>query len=184
MAGVSLKREDGALVLTAALDCPVGQARSLAVSCAVWPCEAVGGGASIRWPNHVVKDGADLCAIECRATGDDRIVLTYRPRGALPLPEEDLFDRVASAAERDLADFPHNSAALLTRYCERCDTIMKFVDTTYRGMPLYGFAFAVDKHGGLMVMTQESHTVVTLYGGEAAIVGKRDPEPPDLPVMA
>ena len=94
-------------------------------------------------------------------------------------------ERVVSAAVRDLEWFPENRADLIQAYCEHCRTVMKFVDVTYRGMPLYGFAFAVDRHGGLMVMTQESHTVVTVYGGEAVIVKKEDAPAnvPDLPVM-
>ncbi len=92
---------------------------------------------------------------------------------------------VIDAAVPALEGYPENQADLLAKYCEQCLTVMKFVNVTYRGVPLYGFAFAVDKHGGLMVMTQESRTVVTLYGGEAEIVKKEDaPEDvPDVPAM-
>ncbi len=176
--------EDG-FALRAALACPMGEARCLAVAAASWVREAVGGGAGILWPNHVVLDGRRVCAITCRASGDE-IIFSFRPAPeAVPLAPEVFLARVLEAAGRDLADYPSNRPELMQRYCEHCRTVMKFVNVVYRGMPLYGFAFAVDRHGGLMVMTQESRTVVTLYGGEAEIVKKgEEPESsPDLPVM-
>ena len=127
-----------------------------------------------------------MCAVTCRATAGGTLVFTFRPDPAvLPVPAEDFRAGVLAAAVPALTGYPENRADLLTAYCEHCRTVMKFVHTAYRGMPLYGFAFAVDKHGGLMVMTQESRTVVTLYGGEAEIVRREDgpEETPELPPM-
>lgn len=180
----AVTRDGASFSLTARLACPVSGARCLAVCAASWVRDAVGGDASIRWPNHVIYHEETVCAIECRATSDDSIMLTFRPdEEHIPLPAETFAERVLRAAAADLDAYPANRAELLSRYCEHCDTVMKFVDVTYRGMPVYGFAFAVDKHGGLMVMTQESRTVVTVYGGEARIAGGREQELPELPPM-
>ena len=87
------------------------------------------------------------------------------------------------AALASLAEgFPENSAELIQGYCNHCRTLMKFVDTVYRGMPVYGFAFAVDKFGGLMVMTQQSRSVVTVYSGRAELA-QDEPQQPDMPIM-
>lgn len=179
------KTETG-FVITAKLSCPVGQARCLAVTAASWVRDAVGGEASILWPNHVVLGERRVCAITCRATGDNEIMLTFTPDpGTQDVLPADFAGRVSAAAERDLSGYPDNRAALLQTYCSRCRTVMRFVNVNYRGMPVHGFAFAVDKHGGLMVMTQKSRTVITLYGGEAKLVEQGDvpEELPDLPVM-
>ena len=179
------KKENG-FAVTAKLDCPVGQARCLAVTAASWVRDAVGEGASILWPNHVVLGEKRVCAITCRATGNDEIMLTFAPEPAASdvLPG-DFAEQVSAAAERDLAGYPDNRAELIQAYCRHCRTVMRFVNVNYRGMPVHGFAFAVDKHGGLMVMTQKSRTVITLYGGEAKIVEQGDvpEEIPDLPAM-
>ncbi len=184
--GFMIEDIDGGFALTAALSCPLGQARCLAMTAASWVRDAVGGEAYILWPNHARLGEEDLCAITCRATAENNIMLTFKPKvEVLPVSAEVFMERVVSAAVRDLEGFPENRADLIQAYCEHCRTVMKFVNVTYSGMPLYGFAFAVDKHGGLMVMTQESRTVVTLYGGEAEIVKKRE-EPdgtPELPNM-
>lgn len=181
--GYALSEADGGFTLRARLRCPMSQARCLAVTAASWVRGAVDGPAKIQWPNHVVVDEKRVCSIECRASGDN-IMLTFRPidAGAGILPE-DFTERVVAAAVTAIEGYPNNRPALLQEYCEHCVTVMKFVDTTYRGVPVYGFAFAVDKHGGLMVMTQESHTILTLYGGEATVVGKREQDMPELPPM-
>ena len=163
--------------LVVPLPCPMSEARCLAVTAASWVREAAGGFARIRWPNHVLLEGQPVCAIQCRATAAGEIVFTFRPDvSVLPVSAEAFRSAVCRAAARDLAGFPENYSTLLAIYCEGCDTVMKHVDVTYRGMPLYGFAFAVDRHGGLMVMTQESRTVVTIYGGEARIVPREGEE--------
>lgn len=180
------ERTENRLTITAKLRCPVSRARCLAVTAASWVRDAVGEGAFILWPNRVILGEKPICAITCRATADDEIMLTFEPEaGALPIALDVFEERVTAAAAAAVEGYPENQPALLQAYCEHCRTVMKFVNVTYRGMPLYGFAFAVDKHGGLMVMTQESHTVVTVYGGEAEIV-KKGEEPdtaPDLPNM-
>ena len=184
--GFSCETAEGGFTLAAPLRCPVSEARCLAMVCASWVRAAVGADAAILWPNHVVLDGRRVCAVTCRATAGGTLVFTFRPDPAvLPVPAEDFRAGVLAAAVPALTGYPENRADLLTAYCEHCRTVMKFVHTAYRGMPLYGFAFAVDKHGGLMVMTQESRTVVTLYGGEAEIVRREDgpEETPELPPM-
>lgn len=182
--GYTVERAGGGFLLTAPLRCPLAQARCLAVTAASWVREAVGGDAEIHWPNHVLVDGTRVCGIECRAR-DKKIMLTFTPDAqAIPEPVGAFAEKVVRAAVSALEGYPENQPELLQKYCEHCVTVMKFVNTTYRGVPLYGFAFAVDKHGGLMVMTQESRTVVTLYGGEVRIAKKGEgPETPAVPDM-
>ena len=182
----SLQITESGFSVAAELDCPVSEARCLAMVCASWVREAVGGEAKILWPNHVTLGERRVCTVTCRAVGGNEIMLTFEPdREALSIPREIFAERVSAAAERDLAGYPGNRAELIQAYCRHCRTVMQYVNVTYRGVPLYGFAFAVDRHGGLMVMTQSSRTVVTLYGGEAKIVRKEDApvETPDLPPM-
>lgn len=182
--GYTVEAADGGFLLTARLRCPLHQARCLAVTAASWVRDAVGGEAEIHWPNHVALNGERVCGIECRAK-DDKIMLTFKPAAqAVPEPFGAFAEKVIRAAVTALEGYPDNQPELLQKYCEHCVTVMKFVDTTYRGVPLYGFAFAVDRHGGLMVMTQESRTVVTLYGGEVRLAKKgEEPETPAVPAM-
>ena len=182
----TLQKTENGFVLAARLECPVSEARCLAMVCASWVRAAVGGEAKILWPNHVRVGEKCVCAITCRATGENEIMLTFEPDNeVLSVTLETFAERVAAEAERDLSGYPDNRAELIQAYCRHCATVMQYVNVTYRGVPLYGFAFAVDRHGGLMVMTQSSRTVVTLYGGEAKIVRKDEVpvEIPDFPPM-
>ncbi len=175
--------EDG-FSLTAPLPCPAEEARCLAVAAASWVREAAGGIGKIHWPNHVVAEEKRICAVRCRAGADGTVTFTFRPDvSALPVPPEGFAAGVCRAAAEALEGYPENRPALITRYCEECATVMQYVRTTYRGVPIFGFAFGVDRHGGLMVMTQESRTVVTIYGGEAEITDKDGglDMPPELP---
>lgn len=183
-AGYEAETVDEGFRLTARLHCPLSQARCLAVTAASWVRDAVGGDAKIHWPNHVMVGETRVCGIECRAK-DDRIMLTFKPdMQTISEPVGTFAEKVVRAAVSALEGYPENQPALLQKYCEHCITVMKFVNTTYRGVPLYGFAFAVDKHGGLMVMTQESHTVVTLYGGDVRLAQKDgEAEMPEMPRM-
>ena len=175
------EREDG-FSITARPDCAAGEARCLAVAAATWVLEAVGNGAEILWPNHVVLEGRRVCGITCRAS-EGAVVFAFQPElSAVPVSPEAFRTGVLEAASAALESYPANRPELMQRYCEHCLTVMKHVNVTYRGMPVYGFAFAVDRHGGLMVMTQESRTVITLYGGEAEIAEREErtggiPEP-------
>ncbi len=87
--------------------------------------------------------------------------------GRVETSREALLEKITRRLTEILSGYPENREALLEEYARRCCTLGRMVDVTYRGMPLYGFAFAVDKHGGLMLMTQENRTVVTVYSGEA-----------------
>lgn len=178
--GYTYETTEEGFSLTVPLTCPVGEARSLAVTAALWVRDAVGGTARIHWPNHVIADGKRVCAVRCAALSAGGLRFDFHPSPEVGLPA-DFAAAVCRNAAEAMAGYPENRPQLLQRYCEFCDTVMKFVDTSYRGMPIYGFAFAVDRHGGLMVMTQESRTVLTIYGGEAVIADKRDQQPPDLP---
>lgn len=171
---------EGGFSLACWPDFPLGQARCLAVTAASWVRDALEEGAVIRWPNHVTLAGERVCPLECRATEAGELRFTFRP---VPGVDGESFRRaVTDAAGEALAGYPENRSALIQRYCEHCDTVMKFVKTVYRGVPVYGFAFAVDKHGGLMIMTQESRTVITVYGGEVTPADRDDgPESPAPP---
>ena len=183
---IRVETKENGFSLCARLRCPVSEARCLAVTAASWVREAAGGEAFILWPNRVLRGKEPVCSLQCRATGDNEIMLTFEPsREVLGPAAEGFAGRVAALAERDLAGYPENRPELIAAYCAHCRTVMKYAEVTYRGLPLRGFAFAVDKHGGLMVMTQESRTVVTVYGGEARLIPKEEArsEPPELPVM-
>lgn len=155
------------------------QRRSLGAAAASCLCNAVGGGAYILWPGDIML-GDTLAARVTYTLREDDVLLVFDADAAHAAPTLEA-DVTAALAER-AAGFPENNAALIQEYCDRCRTLMKFVDTTYRGMPVYGFAFAVDKFGGLMVMTQESRTVVTIYSGRAELA-KDEPQQPDVPLM-
>ena len=164
--------------------CPPAEARSLAVIAGRFAADAIGGGAVIHWPTSIVLSGKCVCRVRCRAR-DDSMVFRFSVDPACladrtePDPGQIMADTASSLAAAAAA-CPDGLPGLLQSYCEKCVMLMKFVDVTYRGMPLYGFAFAVDKNGGLMVMTQESHTVVTVYSGEAKLA-EREPEQPEMP---
>lgn len=166
--------------------CSPGEARSLAVIAGRFAADAIAPKAVIHWPNHVVLGEARVCKIRCRAR-DNVMVFTFsldtdRISADLSVQKDPkvIVSDIAAALARAGADCPDGLPKLMQAYCEKCAMLMKFVEVTYRGMPLYGFAFAVDKNGGLMVMTQESHTVVTVYSGEAKLA-QREPDMPEMP---
>lgn len=192
--GRSFSSEEGGLYFSIAVkpDCPFEESFSLPSAAAVCAQKAIGGKAEIKWPNDILVEGKKVCGILCEAV-NGVIVLGFgvNLKNELPgdLPDagrvegEPLTIMTAIVDEllRLLADYPENRPAIIQTYCEHCMTLMKHVDVIYRGMPLYGFACAIDKNGGLMVMTQESRTVVTIYSGEATIVKKRDGDDPVVP---
>ena len=180
--GLTLSETEAGFALALRPAFPMTEARCLAVVCALWVREAAGGNGKLFWPNRVEMEGEPVCAVTCRAAASGELIFSFAPTPALPVSAASFARDVASAAAQDLAAYPSNRPSLMDRYCMTCETVKKFVDVVYRGMPLYGFAFAVDKHGGLMVMTQESRTIVTIYGGQARIVPKED-EPENAPEM-
>ena len=178
--------------MTVKPDCPFQETFSLPAAAAVCARNAIGGKAKIKWPNDILVDGKKVCGILCEAV-NGVIVAGFGINVANPLPDslpdagraEKSPEELLSAITRELAamvaGYPENRPAIIQTYCEHCLTLMKYVDVVYRNMPLYGFACAIDKNGGLMVMTQESHTVVTVYSGEATIVDKQEGETPAVP---
>ena len=184
--GLSLETEevDGEFRfrITAPLPCPPAQARALPLAAALWLRDAVGGPARIQWPAEVTADGRPAGRVTCRVGADTITFSCALMPDAVPDPAA-AAAAVADAAAETLAGWPDNRPDIIQRYCNACDTVMRFVDTFWRGMPLYGFAFAVDKNGGLMVMTQETRTVLTVYDGPARIAESAEAPPPDLPVM-
>ncbi len=193
--GRSYDCERGGLWFSMAVkpDCPFQETFSLPVAAAVCARKAIGGKAKIKWPNDILIDGKKVCGILCEAV-NGVIVLGFGINLENPLPEElpeagraegktplELLTAITHELAELTAGYPDNRPAIIQAYCEHCLTLMKYVDVVYRNMPLYGFACAIDKNGGLMVMTQESRTVVTIYSGEATIVKKRDGDDPDVP---
>lgn len=148
----------------------------LAALCA---CEAIGGGAVIHWPCDIRRADTLLCTVRCRA-GEGVIaplVTLYPPAvqdGAVLI--SDIIARLWELA----AGFPENREARLQDYCDRCVTLKKGVDFLYRGVPMNGYAFAVDRNAALMVMT-ESRTVLTLRTGPVKLAGPKDAPDLDLP---
>lgn len=178
--------EEGGLYFSVALK-PAGPLKEayygLRAAAALCVAKALGGEVKIAWPCDIMSTDEKLGGVLCEAKdGVLAIGFGLRPQamGTALSPEKVMADTVRAMAEA-AAGWPENQAVLLQDYCDRCVTLMKFVDVTYRGMPLYGFAFAVDRMGGLMVMTQESHTVVTVYSGDAVPAEKREGEAPAVP---
>jgi len=165
--------------ITVHTGCDRLQNRSLRAAAAVCLKNAVGGKASIFWPGDIVADGGNAASVSC-AANDGGAVLSFEIDPAYA--REGLKDELEAALNEMAAGFPENNADIIQQYCNSLQTLMKFVDTTYRGMPVYGFAFAVDKFGGLMVMTQASRSVVTVYNGRAELA-KDEPQQPDMPFM-
>ncbi len=165
--------------ITLPTSCSRSEARSLGAAAATCLRDAIGGRTEILWPGHILLGEEELASVTCRV-GEGSVLLTFdvSPAHASETLAMDVEKAVAGLA----ADFPANNAEIIQNYCNRCRTLMKFVDVVYRGMPVYGFAFAVDKHGGLMVMTQVSRTVITVYSGEA-VLAKDEPQQPDMPLM-
>ena len=155
------------------------QIRSLAAAAAVYLRDAVCEEADILWPGDITLGGERVARVE-RAPRDGAIRLFFTV--AAPYAAADLPEKLLAALRSKAAGFPENNAELIQEYTNSCRTVMKYVDTVYRGMPVYGFAFAVDKYGGLMVMTQETRTVITVYTGRADIAVD-EPQQPDYPLM-
>lgn len=192
--GRSFSCEEGGLWFSMAVkpDCPFEESFSLPVAAAVCARKAIGGKAEIKWPNDILVDGKKVCGILCEAV-NGVIIMGFGINLKNDLPDDlpdagrvdkdpvELLSSITGELSRLLAGYPENRPEIIQSYCEHCMTLMKYVDVVYRNMPLYGFACAIDKNGGLMVMTQESRTVVTIYSGEATIVKKRDGDDPDVP---
>lgn len=159
--------------------CPRKENRILGAAAALCLRDAMGGAAEILWPGEIVIDKKTAASVECRAA-EGGALLSFDVDDAHAA--EGLAELVENALRALAAGFPENSAEIIQNYCNHCRTLMKFVDVVYRGMPVYGFAFAVDRFGGLMVMTQVSRTVVTVYSGRAELA-QDEPQQPDIPTM-
>ncbi len=167
--------------MSAAPPCPTGEARALRLAAALCARNAIGGQTEIQWPGNIMLTGKCVCRTDCRRREDSMLFgFEIDPAALSGKDPETLLRDITYALAEMTAGCPDDLPVIIQRYCEHCVTLMKFVDVTYRGMPVYGFAFAVDKHGGLMVMTQDSRTVVTVYTGEAALAVS-EPEAPDMP---
>lgn len=178
--GRSFSAEEGGLYFSLCIKppCEMKDAPALTALAALAARDAIGGKARIKWPNDILLEDKKVCGILSEAR-NGLIVFGFgiNIENELP-PELDQAGRVAAKAEELLTaiaermaeivkDYPNNRETLLQDYAFKCCTLGRMVDVTYRGMPMYGFACSVDKHGGLMVMTQENRTVVTIYSGEA-----------------
>ncbi|MCD7748431.1 MAG: hypothetical protein LUH42_00070 [Oscillospiraceae bacterium] len=170
--------------VSVALHCTAQEARCLPHMAAASLCRAVGSRARIYWPCDVVLDEKPIGSLRARMT-DGGIVFLFilDPKNAPPM--EELMAPVAADLAALVGEYPANHAERMEDYCRLCLTLMNHVDVIYRGMPLYGFAFAVDKFGALMVMTQPAKTVVMIQNGPVSIASKDDPgEDLELPTPA
>lgn len=178
--GRSYSAEEGGLWFSLCVQppCALKEATALPALAALAVRDAIGGAAKIKWPNDILLDDKKVCGILTEARGELIVFgIGINLQNELPedLPQAGRIDRKAeellSAVCRRLAEivagYPENRESLMQDYAFQCCTLGRMVDITYRNMPMSGFACSVDKHGGLMVMTQESRTVVTIYSGEA-----------------
>ncbi len=158
--------------------CPLKEATALPALAALAVCDAIGGAAKIKWPNDILVDDKKVCGILTEARGElvvfgfginlqNELPVDLPQAGRTEAEPAALLGAICSRMVEILADYPQNRESLLQDYAYKCCTLGRMVDITYRNMPMYGFACSVDRHGGLMVMTQESRTVVTIYSGEA-----------------
>lgn len=178
--GRSFSSEEGGLYFSLCIkpNCPFKEATALPALAALAVRDAIGGAAKIKWPNDILVDGKKVCGILSEARGE-LIVFGFGINIQNKLPEElseagrvdmdarALLEAICERMARIVAEYPENRETLMQDYAFKCCTLGRLVDVTYRGMPMYGFACSVDKHGGLMVMTQENRTVVMIYSGEA-----------------
>jgi BirA family biotin operon repressor/biotin-[acetyl-CoA-carboxylase] ligase len=155
----------------------------LRAAAAVSICRALSGQVKIHWPCDILSGDKTVGGILCEAK-DNVLVIGIGLRADL-LENAPSLDTLAQEIAGHLAGlaagWPENQTQVIQEYCDSCVTLMKHVDVVYRGMPLYGFAFAADRVGGLMVMTQESKTVVTIYTGDAVIDNEREAPAPQVP---
>lgn len=178
--GRSFSSAEGGLYLSlcAPLPCAPSEAPALAALAALAACEAIGGDAQIKWPNDIMSTSKKVCGILCEmregclifgfgVNVENELPAELTEAGRVPAAREELLAKITHRMAAILSGYPENREALMDVYAKKCCTLGRPVEVTYRGVPLYGYAFAVDKHGGLMVMTQESRTVVTVYSGEA-----------------
>ncbi|MCD8117047.1 MAG: hypothetical protein LUE21_08040 [Oscillospiraceae bacterium] len=171
----------GAFAVSVALQCTVQQARCLPHMAAASLCRAVGSDARIYWPCDVVREDKPIGSVRARMIdGGIALLFTLTPENASLM--ESLMAPVAADVAALTREYPANHQERMEDYCRLCLTLMNHVDVIYRGVPLYGFAFAVDKFGALMVMTQPGKTVVTIQNGPVSIASGDDPgEDMDLP---
>lgn len=178
--GRSFSSEEGGLYVSmcAHLPCEASEAPALAALAALAACEAVDERAQIKWPNDIMLTDKKVAGILCEMRDgclifgfgvnvENELPPELTEAGRVSAARESILTKLTHRMAEILAAYPENREALMALYAHKCCTLGRMVDVTYRGMPLYGFAFAVDKHGGLMVMTQESRTAVTIYSGEA-----------------
>ncbi len=144
-------------------------------------CRAVGGKTKIHWPCNIIQ-GDDTIGSVRAGLIEGGIAFLFTLSGGEQPDAISIVEAVAEDVAALVRDYPQNHPERMEGYCNLCVTIMTHVDVVYRGMPLYGFAFAVDKHGSLMVMTQPGKTVVTITSGPVTIADKDDPgDEIDLP---
>ena len=170
--------DDGSVAVSLPLAAPISEAQCFPHLAALCVCEALGAKASIHWPCDVVLDGKKVCSVRCRA-GEGVIT----PLLTLDVDSADraaLIEDIAARLSALAGGFPQNHEERLQDYCNRCVTLKKGVDAVYRGAPLNGYAFAVDRNGALMVMT-ESRTVVMLRSGPVKLAGPKQETMPDMP---
>ena len=178
--GRSFSAEEGGLYVSLCVKpaCEMKDAPALAALAAVAAADAIGTKSEIKWPNDILLDDKKVCGILSESR-NGLLVFGFGINLKNPLPEEltragrvdaeaeELLQKLIDRMTDIVAQYPSNREELLQQYALHCCTLGRMVDVTYRGMPLYGFACGIDKHGGLMVMTQESRTVVMIYSGEA-----------------
>ena len=170
--------EDGSFAITLPLSAPLSEARCFPHLSALCVCEALGDEAKIHWPGDVMLTNNKAASVRCRA-GEGRVtvlVTLESESGDADALIGDIAARLGALA----AGFPGNLEERLQDYCNRSILLKKGVDVIYRGMPLHGYAFAVDRTGGLMVMT-ESRTVITLHNGPVKLAGPKEDVMPDMP---
>ena len=176
---VTVSPEGDVFAVSLPLAAPLSEAKCFPHLTALCAAEVMGPETKIHWPCDVMLTNERVCTVRCRA-GEGVIapMLTISPMEGVDMAA--LIGDIAARLAELAAGFPGNLEERLQDYCNRSILLKKGVDVLYRGMPLNGYAFAVDRTGGLMVMT-ESRTVITLHSGPVKLAGPKDDPMPDLP---
>lgn len=179
--GRRFSAEEGGLYFSLCVKplCEMKEAPALTALAALAVRDAIGGSAKIKWPNDILVEGKKVCGILSEAREglivfgiginiSNELPGELERAGRIQAEPEALLKAITERIAQIVAAYPGNREELLQDYAFKCCTLGRMVDIVYRGMPMSGFACSVDKHGGLMVMTQENRTVVTIYSGEAS----------------
>ena len=188
--GRTYSAEEGGLYVSVCVapPCEMKDAPALAALAALAAKEAISDSARIKWPNDILMNGKKVCGILSEARQgllvfgfginiDNQVPDDIPNVGFVEGKAEEILQKLTDKMAEIVAGYPANREELMQQYAFNCCTLGNNVSVIYRGMPVSGMAFSVDKHGGLMIMPTDSRTVIIVYSGEATILKKEEIDP-------